>query len=100
MRDTNNCCSTCHHGFGLHPLRIIQEDIEAEENEKARDLLKKEKKRKYQACMLTHELTELSKQGKSSTSLSVDKRLTTPTSSKQQNIFESSSNDYEQGHIT
>ena len=68
---------------------MIQEDIEAEENEKARDLLKKEKKRKYQACMLTHESTELSKQEKSSTSLSVDKRLTTPTSSKQQNILAS-----------
>jgi len=65
---------------------MIQEDIETEENEKARDLLKNEKKRKYQADILTHELTELSEQGISPTSLSVDKRLTTPTSNKQQYI--------------
>ena len=61
---------------------MIQEEIESEEIEKDREAKKREKKRKYKDGMLTHELSELNNQGNLSSILSVNKRLTTSTTSK------------------
>ena len=56
---------------------LIQEEVEEEENVKIRETMKKEKKRKYQAGMLTHELSELSQQGMPTDVSNQNKRLTT-----------------------
>ena len=56
---------------------LIQEEVEEEENVQIRETMKKEKKRKYQSGMLTHELLELSQQGMPTDVSNQNKRLTT-----------------------